>query len=37
MVSVDGVNVMEAAGLLAVGRANEILTNPVQPDEEYKP
>ena len=34
--TIDGVNAMEAAGLLAVGRADEILNNPVQPDEEYR-
>ena len=35
--TIDGLNAMEAAGLLDEGRANEILTNPIQPDEEYKP
>lgn len=34
--TIDGVNQLEQAGLLATGRADEILTAPVQPAEEYR-
>lgn len=34
--TVDGVNQLESTGLLNEGRANEILTAPVQPTEEFK-
>lgn len=32
----DGVNQLETAGLLATGRASEILDNPVEPQEVYR-
>lgn len=34
--TIAGVNQLEEAGLLGAGRANEILTAPVQPEEAYK-
>ena len=34
--TIDGVNQLEQAGLLAAGRADEILTTPVHPAEEYR-
>ena len=33
--TIAGVNALETAGILADGRANEILTNPITSEEEY--
>jgi hypothetical protein len=34
--TIESVNQLEAVGLLGEGRANEILSSPVQPHEEFK-
>lgn len=34
--TINGVNALEAAGLLAEGRASEILTNPIQTHERFR-